>query len=130
GRPRVIGKPQWRALAEHRYPQRKIGPAHARTTDRADADDAFAFLDRARAEALDLGLVPPWLALGEEAAATRERTEQTKDDGADEIPTNSPRHGRRMLWTLLTLLQRSVAAAGCWCATRDMVKRSELRGAN
>jgi hypothetical protein len=45
---------------------------------------------------LHLGLAPPRLALGKPiaAAATREHAEDAKEDGADEIPANSPCHGR------------------------------------
>jgi hypothetical protein len=40
--------------------------------------------------------VPPRLALDKDvaAAAARKRTENAEDAGADEIPANSPPHGR------------------------------------
>ncbi len=64
GRPdRLVGEAERRTLAERRHLQRKIGAAHAGTLDRRDADEACAFLDRARIQAGDLGLAPPRLAL-------------------------------------------------------------------
>jgi hypothetical protein len=95
GRTHLARIAQRSALTQRRDPQRKIGPAHAGPADRLDAHYAGAFLDRARVDALRLGLLPPRLALGKHvaAAATREHAEDAKDDGADEIPTNSPRHG-------------------------------------
>jgi hypothetical protein len=89
----VIGKTvHRRALAERCDLQRKLGAAHAGPRDRLDADDLGGFLDRAGFQAGDLGLGTPRFALGglkKSAAATRQRD---KDDGADEIQTNSTRH--------------------------------------
>ena len=74
--------------------ERIIGPAHAGTGDRIDADDFGAFLHRAGFQARDLGLGPPRFAFGGEksAAATCQRD---KDEAADQIPANTPRHPRR-----------------------------------
>jgi len=49
---------------------------------------------------LHLGFAPPRLALGKHiaAAAARQHAEDAKTDGADEIPTGSPRHGRDNAW--------------------------------
>jgi hypothetical protein len=65
-----------------------------------DANNARAFPDGARVEALHLGFAPPRLALGKHvaAAATRQHAEDAKTDGADEIPTSSPRHGGNNAW--------------------------------
>src|SRR5262249_34444829 len=72
------------------------------------ARDAGALFDHAGTKALHLGIVAPRLAFGKEhaAAATRQHSENAKDDGAYKIPTHSPRHASRMRWFLLTFLQR------------------------
>ena len=74
--------------------ERELRPAGARARNRVDPDQFGTFFDRARFQAGGFGLGPPRFALGLEkaAAATRQRD---KDDGADEIQTNSTRHGRR-----------------------------------
>jgi hypothetical protein len=72
---------------------RKLGAAGAGAGNRVDPDHFRAFLHRAGFQACDLGLGPPWFALGglkKSAAAARQRN---KDEGADEIQTNSARHG-------------------------------------
>ena len=67
-------------------------PGDARALfERAGARDSAGLETEAEPlyrQALDLGLVPPWLTLGEEtAAATREHAEQTEDDGAAALYT-------------------------------------------
>src|SRR5262249_42220588 len=110
----LVAVAERRALAQGRHLERKIGPAYSGTMDRPDADDARTLLDGARVEALHLGLMAPRLALGKKttAAAPRQHAEKAKDDGPDEIPTHSPRHGGRMRWMLLTFLQRLACAHG------------------
>src|SRR5258707_1043618 len=61
-RARIVDVAERRALAQGRHFERKIGPAHAGTLDRPDTDDARAFPDSARIEALHLGFTPPRLA--------------------------------------------------------------------
>ena len=58
-------------------------PAGTGARNRVDPDQFGTFLDRARFQASEFGLGPPWFAFGLEkaAAATRQRD---KDDGADE----------------------------------------------
>src|SRR5262249_12856592 len=110
GRAQLLAVAQPSALAQDRHPEPKIRPAHPGPPDRPDAAAARAFLDGARVKALHLGLVAPRLALGKKAAAaaTRQHAEKAKNDGADEIPTHSPRHGASMRWMLLTFLQRLI----------------------
>src|SRR6185437_13065036 len=74
-RPQIlVGKAVSRArLAERRNLQRKFGAADARPRDRIDPDHIGALFHRARFQASDFGLGPPWFALGglkESAAAT------------------------------------------------------------
>ena len=49
---------------------------------------------RAGIQTSGFGLVPPWLALGEQimAGAAGKNGQRNEDGGADEIPTNSARH--------------------------------------
>src|SRR3981081_2578287 len=60
-------------------------------------------------------------------SASRQHAEDAKTDGADEIPTSSPRHGGDNAWALLTTLQRSRRVACRWSAPRDMVKKQRER---
>src|SRR5262245_58475709 len=116
GRPQIVAIPERRALGQDRHLERKIRAAYAGTADRPDADNARALFHGAGTKALHLDIVAPRLALGKKhaAAATRQHAEDAKDDGADEIPTHSPRHGGRMRWLLLTFLQR-LARSTCRC---------------
>ena len=67
--------------------------------DRIGEENAFAVLARATQLAaqgrdiLNLGLGPPRRALLGEKSATATR-QRDKDEGADEIPTNSARHAQ------------------------------------
>jgi len=92
-RTRVIGVASG-ALSPAAIPSKENRTAHAGAADLLDADDAPRFLDRARVEALHLGVVPPRFALDKNiaAAATREHTEDAEN--ADRIPTNSHAMGR------------------------------------
>ena len=58
------------------------------------ADAIGAFLDRAGFQACDFGLGPPRFALGLEKS-TAAACQRNKDEGADEIQTNSARHPRK-----------------------------------
>src|SRR6516164_4283135 len=73
GRAQLVAVAERSALAQDRHLERKIGAAHPGTPDRPDANDARAFPDGARVEALHLGLVAPRLALGKKAAAAATR---------------------------------------------------------
>src|ERR1700744_3030021 len=91
----VVGKTETAAaLAEGRDLERELGAANAGTRNRVDPDQVRALSYRARFEARDFSLGPPRLALlglKKSATATRQRN---KDEGADEIQTNSARHTR------------------------------------
>src|SRR5262249_44413492 len=125
-RTQIIAKPEGAALPQHRYPQRKVRPAHAGTLDRLDADDARALLHQAPVEAWPLGLAPPGLALAKPAAAaaTRQHAEDAKSTEPRKMPASSPRHAATMRWTLLTLLQRLGCALRRWSAAYRMVKEN------
>src|SRR5262249_1114139 len=58
------------------------------------------------------------------ATATRQHAENAKDNGADEIPTHSPRHGGQDAMVLLTFLQRLARSCGGARAPHAMVKKS------
>jgi len=73
GWPQIVAVAERPALAQGRHLERKVGPAHPGTTDRPDADDARAFLDGTRVEALHLGLMAPRRALGKKTAAAAPR---------------------------------------------------------
>ena len=124
GRSQIAAIAERCALAQDRNLERKIRTAYAGTADRPDAGDARALFHGAGTEALHLGIVAPRLALGKKhaAAATRQHAEDAKDNGADEIPTHSPRHRGRMRWFLLTFLQRLARPSGRSCAPGAMVK--------
>ena len=98
GRRSFVGKAETAAaFAERCDLERKLRAADAGARNRVDPDQFRALLDRAGLQASDFGLGPPWLALRElkkSAAATRQRD---KDEGADEIQTNSARHPRRLV---------------------------------
>ena len=90
---RLVGIAERPALAQGRDAQRIIGAARARTADGGDAHARRRFLDRAGIQARDLGVVPPWLALGQHVMTAAGKSDQRDEDGgADEIPTNSTRH--------------------------------------
>src|SRR6185369_8887289 len=94
GRPQIVSKAERpRTFAKGCHFQRVFRTAHAGAGDRLDADALGAFLDRAGFQACDFGLGSPRFALGLEKppAAARQRN---KDEGADEIQTNSTRHAR------------------------------------
>src|SRR6202035_2833301 len=84
GRPRLVVIAQWPAVAEARHLQRKVGTAHAPSLNRADAGPAGTFLDGAVVHAVQFGLIPPRLALGEHvmSAAARQRSERAQRTGA------------------------------------------------
>src|SRR5262249_18377007 len=73
-----------------------------------------------------LGVVAPRLAFGKKHAATAtcQHAENAKDNGADEIPTHSPRHGGQDAMVLLTFLQRLARSCGGARAPHAMVKKS------
>jgi hypothetical protein len=88
----VVGKAEAGGVfAERGNLERKICATRAGAGNRIDPDEIRAFLDGAGFQACDFGLGPPRLALlgKKSAAAPRQRY---KDEGADEIPTNSARH--------------------------------------
>jgi hypothetical protein len=95
GRPQLVGETETRAaLAEGRDFQRKLRATGAGTGNRVNPDQFGGLLDRTGLQACDLGLGPPRFTLGglkQSAAATRQGD---KDEGADEIQTNSTRHPR------------------------------------
>src|SRR5580704_11653904 len=92
---RVVGITERAALAQCRDAQRIISAAHARAADGGDAHPRRRFLHRTGIQARDLGVVPPWLALGKHIMAAASKSDQRDEDkGADEIPTNSTRHAR------------------------------------
>ena len=103
---RFVGIAERAALAQGRDAQRKIRAAHARPLIGEMRTRAGAFLHRAGIQARDLGVVPPRLALGKhEMTAAGESDQRDEDKGADEIPTNSTRHARRMRAILLRTAQ-------------------------
>ena len=82
------------AVAERCDLERILRAAHAGAGNRLDPHHLKAFLDRAGFQACELGLGPPRLALGgEESAAAA--CQRYKDEGADEVQTNSARHPRK-----------------------------------
>src|SRR6202451_3420230 len=88
-----VGIAERAAFAQGRDAQRIIGAARARAADGGDAHARRRFLHRAGIQARDLGVVPPWLALGQHIMAAAGKSDQRDEDkGADEIPTNSTRH--------------------------------------
>src|ERR1700733_4760158 len=103
-RQRCVGDRAWRhrrlvaiakraAVAQGRDAQRIIGAARARAADGGDTYARRRFFHRAGIQARDLGVVPPWLALGQHIMAAAGKSEQRDEDrGADEIPTNSKSH--------------------------------------
>jgi hypothetical protein len=92
----VVGKTETAAaFAERGDLERILRAADAGAGNRVDPDQIGVFLDGAGLQAGDFGLGPPWFALRglkKSAAAARQRD---KDEGADEIQTNSARHARR-----------------------------------
>jgi hypothetical protein len=88
----LIGKTEITcAFAERRNLQREIRPANAGTRNRADPHEIGAFPDAAGFQASDFRLSAPRLALLGKKSATTPR-KRDKDEGADEIQTNSARH--------------------------------------
>ena len=68
--------------------------ADAGAGNRLDPHDFKGFLDRAGFQACDLGLGPPRLALGGLEKSAAAACQRDKDEGADEVQTNSTRHPR------------------------------------
>ena len=96
GRPQIIvGKAETAvALAEGCDLERKLRAANTWARNRVDPDQIGVLFHRAGLQACDFGLGPPrfaLLGLKKSATATRQRN---KDEGADEIQTNSARHPR------------------------------------
>jgi hypothetical protein len=75
-----------------------------------------------------LGLAPPRLALAKKiaAAATRKHAEGTNDTGANQIPTNSPRHGGDNAMQFVNDPSK-IPPPAAWlsCALRHMVNDRE-----
>src|SRR5262249_3876521 len=108
-----------------------IGAAHAGAANGAQLNDARALSHQSRIDAFNLGLVPPWLSLGEkQAAAARQHCEHAQKRSRSEASTNPRQHGGRMRWSLLTPLQRLCTRASGEYALGDMVKdKTRLAGA-
>ena len=98
GRPQIlVGKSERAAaFAKGRDLERKLRAANAGARNRVDPDQFGGLLDRAGFQACDFGLGPPRFALlGLKKSATTAR-QRNKDEGADEIQTNSARHARNL----------------------------------
>ncbi len=93
GRPQILVGETERAAAftERRDLEGKFRAANAGARNRAHPHQFGVLLDGAGLQACDLGLGPPWLTLFGEKSATAAR-QRDKDEGADEIQTNSARH--------------------------------------
>src|SRR3982075_2392848 len=95
-RAQVIGKSKTAAAFAKRCAlERILRAATPRTRNRTDPDQFGAFPDRARLQARDFGLGPPRFALRGLKKSTPPAGQRDKDEGADQIQTNSTRHPRR-----------------------------------
>ena len=91
----VVGKTKRTgAFAECRDLERILRAANSGAGNRADPDQIGVFLDGAGLQAGDFGLGPPRFALRGLKKSTAAARQRDKDEGADEIQTNSARHPR------------------------------------
>jgi len=91
----VVGKTEAAAaFAERRDLERILRATDAGAGNRVDPDQIGVLLDGAGLEAGDFGLGPPRFALRGLKKSTAAARQRDKDEGADEIQTNSARHPR------------------------------------
>jgi hypothetical protein len=97
GRPQIVGETK-RAVAftERGHLERILRAAGAGAGNRLDPHNFEAFLHRTGFQACDFGLGPPRLPLGGLEKPAPAACQRYKDEGADEIQTNSTRHPRTL----------------------------------
>ena len=128
-RAHLAGIAERHALAQSRDPQRIIGPAHAGTADRLDANNACALLDRAGIDALHFGFEPPRFALGKKIsdAATRERehAEMNKSDENKASQLHDVQNASKLINYSSSTGGRWADAVAPWSTPRNMVKNAK-----